>query len=148
MQAWKDPHRTRLGQLIKGCTPEYTVWRGQKIEDTIFPQARMRIFVSDPIPKQLSEVDIVRSEFASERLEMERKYKRLQEITEKSEENARVHKHKAQKMTEGFTKVKDENENLYIANKKLWEQNKNSRIGRFFGTQRKEGEASQRESNH
>ena len=23
-------------------------------------------------------------------------------------------------MTEGFTKVKDENENLYIANKKLW----------------------------
>ena len=51
-------------------------------------------------------------------------------------------------MTEGFTKVKDENENLYIANKKLWEQNKNSRIERFFGTQRREGEASQRESNH
>ena len=25
MQAWKDPHRTRLGQLIGGCTPEYTV---------------------------------------------------------------------------------------------------------------------------
>ena len=51
-------------------------------------------------------------------------------------------------MTKGFTKVKDENENLYIANKKLWEQNKNSRIGRFFRTQRREGEASQRESNH
>ena len=51
-------------------------------------------------------------------------------------------------MPEGFTKVKDENENLYIANKKLWEQNKNSRIGRFFGTQRRECEASQRESNH
>ena len=51
-------------------------------------------------------------------------------------------------MTKGFTKVKDENENLYIANKKLWEQNKNSRIGPFFGTQRRECEASQRESNH
>ena len=51
-------------------------------------------------------------------------------------------------MTEGFTKVKDENGNLYIANKKLWEQNKNSRIGRFFGTQRREGEPSQRKFNH
>ena len=64
------------------------------------------------------------------------------------EENARVHEHKTPKRTKGFTKVKDENENLYIANKKLWEQNKNSRIERFFGTQRREGEASQRESNH
>ena len=77
MQAWKDPHRTRLGQLIGGCTPEYTIWQGQKIEDTIFPPTRMRISVPNPIPKQLSEVDIVRSEFASKRLEMERKYKKL-----------------------------------------------------------------------
>ena len=51
-------------------------------------------------------------------------------------------------MIEGYTKVKGENENLYIANKKLWEQNRNTRIGRFFGTQRREGEYSQRESNH
>ena len=71
MQAWKDPHRIRLGQLIGGCILEYTVWRGQKIEDTVSPPARMRISVPDPIPKQLSEVDIVRSEFSSERLEME-----------------------------------------------------------------------------
>ena len=77
MQAWKDPQRTRLGQLIEGCTPEYTVWRRQKIEDTIFFPARMRVSVSDPIPKQLLEVDIVRSEFALERLEMEWKYKKL-----------------------------------------------------------------------
>ena len=28
MQAWKDPHRIRLGQLIGGCTLKYTVWRG------------------------------------------------------------------------------------------------------------------------
>ena len=79
---------------------------------------------------------------------MERKYKRLQEITEKSEENARVHEHKARKMTEGYTKVKGENENLYIANKKLWVQVKDTKIGRFFGTQRREWETSQRESNH
>ena len=51
-------------------------------------------------------------------------------------------------MTEGYTQMKGENENLYIANKKLWEQNKNNRIGRFFGTQWREGEASQKESNH
>ena len=25
MQAWKDPHKIRLGQLIGGCTPKYTV---------------------------------------------------------------------------------------------------------------------------
>ena len=25
MQAWKDPYRARLGQLIGGCTPEYIV---------------------------------------------------------------------------------------------------------------------------
>ena len=51
-------------------------------------------------------------------------------------------------MTEGYTKVKSENENLYIANKKMWVQIKDTRIGRFFGTQRREGKASQKESNH
>ena len=51
-------------------------------------------------------------------------------------------------MTEGYTKVKSENENLYIANKKMWVQIKDTRIGRFFGTQRREREASQRKSNH
>ena len=118
------------------------------IEDTVLPPTRMRISVSNPIPKQPSEMDIVRLKFASKRLEMEQKYKKLQEIAEKSKENARVHKHKARKITKGFSKVKDENENLYIANKKLWEQKKNSRIGRFFGTQQREREAFQRESNH
>ena len=73
---------------------------------------------------------------------MEQKYLRLQEIADKAESNARVHEHKAQKMTDVYTKAKGENESLYIANKKLWEQNMNTRIGRFFGTQRKEGESS------
>ena len=43
----------------------------------------MSVSVPDLIPKQLSEVDIVRSEFTLERLEMEQKYKRLQEVAEK-----------------------------------------------------------------
>ena len=50
-------------------------------------------------------------------------------------------------MTKGYTKVKNENENLYNANKKLWVQIKDNKIGRFFGTQCREGEASKRESN-
>ena len=74
---------------------------------------------------------------------MEQKYKRLQEITEKSEGNARVHEHKSRKMTEGYTKMKGENENLYVANKKLWVQVKDTKIERFFGTQRRKGEDSQ-----
>ena len=28
MQAWKDSHRMRLGQIVEGCTSKYTVWRG------------------------------------------------------------------------------------------------------------------------
>ena len=71
MQAWKNPYRTRLGQLIRGYTLKYTVWRGQKIEDPVLLLTRMKISLLDLIPKQLSEVDIVRSEFALERLEME-----------------------------------------------------------------------------
>ena len=102
----------------------------------------MRVSVPDPIPKQLSKVDIVRLEFVSERLKMQRKYKMLQEVAEKLEENAWVHKQKAQKIIEGYTKMKSENENLYIANKKLWVQVKDTKIGRFFNTQRREGEAS------
>ena len=58
----------------------------------------MRVSVPNPIPKLLSKVDIVRTEFYLERLEMEQKYKRLQEVVEKSEENVRVHEHKARKM--------------------------------------------------
>ena len=69
---------------------------------------------------------------------MEQKYKKLQEITEKSEENARVNEHKARKMIKGYSKVKGENENLYIANKKLWVQVKDTKIGCFFGTQSRE----------
>ena len=79
----------------------------------------MRVSIPNPIPEQPSEVDIVRSEFASKRLEMEQKYKKLQELVEKSEENSRVYEHKARRMTEGYSKVKGENENLYIANKNL-----------------------------
>ena len=51
-------------------------------------------------------------------------------------------------MIEGYTKVKGENENLYIANKKLWVQVKDTKRRRFFGTLHREGEASQKESNH
>ena len=50
---------------------------------------------------------------------MEHKYLRLQEIENKAESNARAHEHKAQKMADVYTKAKSENENLYIANKKL-----------------------------
>ena len=78
---------------------------------------------------------------------MEQKYLRLQKVAEESEENVHLHEHKAQKMTEGYTKVKGENENLYIANKKLWLKVKDIKIRCFFGTQHGKGEASQRESN-
>ena len=100
----------------------------------VIPTHRMRASVPDPIPKQPSEVKIVRLEFVLERLEMEHKYIRLQEIVEKLEENACIHEHKAQRMTEGYTKVKSENENLYDANKKLWVQIRDNKIGRFSGT--------------
>ena len=52
---------------------------------------------------------------------MEQKYLKLQETSDKAESNARVHEPKAQKMADVYTKAKVENENLYIANKKLWE---------------------------
>ena len=73
---------------------------------------------------------------------------RLQETTDKMESNAQIQEHKVRKIADVCAKAKDEIENLYIANKKLWEQNRNTRIERFFGTQRREGESSQRESNH
>ena len=101
----------------------------------VLPLIRIGVPIPDPIPKQLLEVDIVRSKFALKRMKMEQKYKMLQEMAEKLEKNARVHEHKARKMIEVYTKVKGENENLYIANKKLWVQVKDTKIGRFFGTQ-------------
>ena len=61
----------------------------------VLPPAKMKVSIPNPIPEQPSEVDIIRSKFASERLEMEQKYKKLQELAEKSEENSRVHEHKA-----------------------------------------------------
>ena len=79
---------------------------------------------------------------------MKRKYLRLQETADKAESNARIQEHKAEKIADVYAKAKDETENLYITNKKLWEQNKNTRIRRFFGTQRREGESFQKESNH
>ena len=108
----------------------------------------MHVPISNPVLVQPSEIEIIRVEFAFERSEMEQKYLRLQETADRAESNDRIQEHKAQKMVDVCARVKNETENLYIANKKLWEQNKNTRIGRFFGTQRREGESSQRESNH
>ena len=51
--------------------------------------------VPDPAPIRPSEVEIVRLEFASESLEMEQKYLRLQKIADKAKSNARVHERKA-----------------------------------------------------
>ena len=87
-------------------------------------------------------------EFAFERLEIEQKYLKLQEMANKAESSARVHDRKAQRMVNVYTKAKSENDNLYIANNKLWGKVKDTKIERFFGTQRREGEASQRRSNH
>ena len=134
LQSWKEPHRMRLGQLVEGCTPEYTVWRRQTIEDIVHLPDRMQVPIPESVPVQPSEIKIIRAEFAFERLEMEQKYLRLQETVDKAESNDRIQEHKVQKMVDVGAKAKDETENLYIANKKLWEQNRNTRIGRFFGT--------------
>ena len=69
-------------------------------------------------------------------------------MADKAESNARVHERKAQRMADVYTKAKNENENLYIANKRLCGQVKDTKIRRFFGTQRREGETFQSESNH
>ena len=95
MQAWKDPHRTSLGQLIGGCTLEYTVWRRRKIEDAVPLPARMQVSIPNPDPIQPSKVNIVRLEFPSEKLEMEQKYLKLQEKADKAESNAQVYECKA-----------------------------------------------------
>ena len=85
----------RLGQIVERCTLKYTVWRRQKIEDAIPLPVKMQVSVSNLAPIQPSEVEIVRSEFASKRLEIEQKYFKLQEIADKVESNARVHECKA-----------------------------------------------------
>ena len=95
----------------------------------------MATSIPDPAPIQPSEIEIVRSEFASERLEIEQKYLRLQKTVDKAKSNALVHKRKVKRMIEVCAMTKNENENLYIANKKLCGQVKDTRIGRFFGTQ-------------
>ena len=77
LQTWKEPHKMRLCQLVGGCTPEYTVWRRQKVEDAILCPDRMQVPISDPVPVQPSEIEIIRVEFASEKSKMERKYLRL-----------------------------------------------------------------------
>ena len=92
---WKDPHRMRLGQIVGGCTSEYTIWRRQKIKDIIPLPDRMQVSVPDSVLVQPSKIEIIRLEFAFERSEMEQKYLRLQQIADKAENNARVHEHKA-----------------------------------------------------
>ena len=78
---------------------------------------------------------------------MEQENKRLREKSEKWEDQAQKQKYKIQRMEENYTKMKGENQNLYEANKKLWTQIKDSKVGQFFGTNRREGESSQGQSN-
>ena len=85
---WKHPHRMRLGNILDKVTPEYVVWRAQKIEDKVMLPARMRIPVTDPPPKKPSELEIAQAEFEVERLKMEQESKRLREKSEKWEDQA------------------------------------------------------------
>ena len=55
----------------------------------------MQVPISNPLPKQSSELEIVRLEFTTKRLGMEWEYNRFWEMTEKSESDAQVHEHKA-----------------------------------------------------
>ena len=95
-----------MGQIVGGCTLEYTVWKGQKIKDVVPHLARMRVLVPNLTPIQQSKVEIVRLEFASERLEMEQKYLRLQEKADMVESNAQVQECKARRMADVCTKAK------------------------------------------
>ena len=90
-----------------------------EIQNTILPPTKIRVPIPDPHPRQPLELEIVRSKFVTKRIGMEREYKRLRKIAEKSKNDARVHEHKAQRMVKGYTKVKNKNENLYEVNKKL-----------------------------
>ena len=102
--------------------------------------ARMRVPVTDPPLRKPLELEIARAEFEVEN-------KRLREKSKKWEDQAQKQEHKIQRMEENYTKMKSENQNLYEANKKLWTQIKDSKIGRFFGINQREGESSQRQSN-
>ena len=66
-----------MSQIVRGCTPKYIVWRRQEMEDIVLLPVRMQVSISDLAPIQPSEVEIVKSEFAFERLEMKQKYFRL-----------------------------------------------------------------------
>ena len=61
----------RLGQIVGGCTPEYTIWRRQKIKDIVPLLDRMQVSVSDSVLVQLSKIEIIRLEFAFERSKIE-----------------------------------------------------------------------------
>ena len=53
MLTWKDLHRMRLGQIVGGCTPKYTIWRRQKIEDAVPLSVKMQVSILNPTPIQL-----------------------------------------------------------------------------------------------
>ena len=53
------------------------------------PSARMRVSIPNFAPIQPLKVEIVRLEFAFERLEMEHRYLRLEEIADMAESNAK-----------------------------------------------------------
>ena len=145
--AWKHRHRMRLDNILDKVSSEYAVWRAQKIEDKVMLPARMRVPVTDPPPRKLSELEIARAEFKVERLKMEQENKRLREKSKKWEDQAQKQEYKIQRIEENYAKMKGENQNLYEANKKLWTQIKDSKIGQFFDTNRRESESSQRQSN-
>ena len=95
-----------MGQLIEGCTLGYIVWKRQKTEDAIPLPAKMLVSIPDLAPIQPLEIKIVRSKFASEKLEMEQKYLRLQEKADMVESNAQVQECKARRMADVCTKAK------------------------------------------
>ena len=65
----------RLGNILDKVTPEYAVWKAQKIEDKVMLPARMRVPVTDPLPKKPSKLEIARAEFEMERVKMEQENK-------------------------------------------------------------------------
>ena len=102
LQVWKQTVKMSIGNLSCKVTPEYMVWRANKVEDVVIPFGMEDVQFEEELPKMPSELEIAKQIFEEEKKKMRIEGRKQQEKAEKWREYAEKQEDRLRKMSVNY----------------------------------------------
>ena len=85
LQVWKQTVKMSTGNLSCKATPEYMVWRANKVEDVVIPFGMEDVQSEEELPEMPSELEIAKQMFEEKKKKMRIEGRKQQEKSRKVE---------------------------------------------------------------